>query len=966
MAEFSIENVCQAIHAFNNGQVEKADTFLRSFSQSSEAWGICIQILQSNPDSSLVFQVLRILQSKILYDFISLNPQEIQQIYQNCIQIIIHYSVQNQKSTRIQCVLMFIYLYLYTYNQQTKSILEVISQLVDCQNNSVHQNFLFDILETFPEEIISNKKIIIDDEKRKYIAQDIKNKQMLDIIQFLQQRWNNANNQNIRFYVLRAYKKWLEFMKKYINEDEAIQFMQLTTQTPLFKGALDSIIIEELQSKAVEVICTFFGIIPRNIADQSSLEPQIIKVIFDEVYKTFALCKKALDEDLSDEIHNLIRLYSKLGKKFICKILLNNQLEVFLTTMIWIFCHENSYNESETMTDFWIKMIKTIRNMNDIQLQSKFALTFEQLINGCVKNSKVNITLLTEYGITSKIEDEFEQLLDTRSDMKEIIEELATIIQPNQILQHLGLILKQEFITKMDDSGWITFEACMYLISGIVKQITLKNDQIGVQYLMEIIKLYLDVYQQQNLASNNFILKTVFKTISQGCAQLISSNELLPLLFNFITIGIHHKVPSVQKKATKAFQLICKQNQNFVLMHLNQFFDLIVKLQQVQNYDNLIKGVANAICSSKETMQNYYLKLCSIFAQNLLQLQKQLEEQILSNLKIDTLEENIEQFSKNISCLAYANSQIPANENEDFLEVRILIVNVYKELWPMLKFGMERIVMYESTIAEKIVRYTKHTFRKAFNQFSVDLLTQVFQCFLTVYRQMPITACIYIAEVSATVFYKYPEYRNILSEAFESLCNITFQHLPQLSSFEENPDLTEDLFGILVRYGRYTPVLLLQSPALQTILQLTLMAIGLKHVSAAKTFYSWLEVAFKMLKPQDDVFKTQIPQEYKDKFQQIFIPFVPQYTSKLFEALRKGTADVEVEEYIQDCILALSQLQFIDYGKLLEIVFEEGPQNILTASERKNWLEQNKDRQIQKHYLKLYSRRCVQNSLRGR
>ncbi|CAD8086498.1 unnamed protein product [Paramecium sonneborni] len=965
MADFSIENVCQAIQALNKGQVSKADPFLRTFSQSNEAWGVCIQILLSNPDSSLVFQLLRILQSKILYDFISLNPQEIQQIYQNCIQIIIHYSVQNQKSTRIQCVLMFIYLYLYTYTPQTKSILEVISQIIDCQSNSLHQNFLFEILESFPEELIQNKKIIIDDDKRKYISQDIKNKQMLEIISFLQQRWNNTTDENIKFYVLRTYKRWLEFMKKNINEDEAIQFMQLTTQTPLFKGALDSIIIEELQSKAVDVICKFFGIIPKSIAIQPTLEPQIIKIIFDEIYKTFSLCKKALDEDLSDEIHNLIRLYSKLGEKFIYKILLNTQLEAFLSNMIWIFCHENSNNQSEFMTDFWIKMIKTLRNMNDIQLQSKFTKTFEQLINGCIKNSKVNLTLLSEYGIQSQIEDDFEQLLDTRSDMKEIIEELATIIQPNQILLHLGLILKQEFITKMDDDGWITFEACMYLINGIVKQITLTNDQIGVQYLMEIIKLYLDVYSQQSLASNNFILKTVFKFISQGCAQLITSNELLPLLFNFITIGIHHKVSSVQKKATKAFQLICQQNQSFVLMHLNQFFDLIVKLQQVQNYDNLIKGVANSICSSKETMQNYYLRLCSIFAQNLLQLQKQIEEQIQSNLNMDSLDDNIQQFSKNISCLAYANSQIPANENEDYQEIRILIVNVYKELWPMLKFGIERIAVYEQSIAEKIVRYTKHTFRKAFNQFSVDLLTQVFQCFLNVYRQIPITACIYIAEVSATVFYKYPEYRNILSEAFESLFNITFQHLPQLSSFEENPDLTEDLFGMLVRYGRYTPVLLLQSPALQTILQLTLMAIGLEHVNAAKTYYSWLEVAFKMLKPQDETFKTQIPQEYKEKFQQIFLPFVPQYTLKLFEALRKGASDEEVEDYIQDCIIVLSQLQFIDYGILLERVFEEGPQNILTASEKKSWLEQNKDQEIQKHYLKLYSRRCIQNALRG-
>lgn len=41
----------------------------------------------------------------------------------------------------------------------------------------------------------------------------------------------------------------------------------------------------------------------------------------------------------------------------------------------------------------------------------------------------------------------------------------------------------------------------------------------------------------------------------------------------------------------------------------------------------------------------------------------------------------------------------------------------------MLKFGIERIAIFEHGVAERIVRYTKHTFRKAFNQFSVDLLT---------------------------------------------------------------------------------------------------------------------------------------------------------------------------------------------------------------------------------------------------
>lgn len=55
MAEFTIEKVCQAVSAFNQGNVQSVDTYLRAFSQSSEAWPICIQILLSNPEQSYHF-----------------------------------------------------------------------------------------------------------------------------------------------------------------------------------------------------------------------------------------------------------------------------------------------------------------------------------------------------------------------------------------------------------------------------------------------------------------------------------------------------------------------------------------------------------------------------------------------------------------------------------------------------------------------------------------------------------------------------------------------------------------------------------------------------------------------------------------------------------------------------------------------------------------------------------------------
>ena len=118
--------------------------------------------------------------------------------------------------------------------------------------------------------------------------------------------------------------------------------------------------------------------------------------------------------------------------------------------------------------------------------------------------------------------------------------------------------------------------------------------------------------------------------------------------------------------------------------------------------------------------------------------------------------------------------------------------------------------------------------------------------------------------MSATVFYKYPEYRELLQQAFEKMCEITFQHLPKLKNFEEKPELTEDFFGMLIRYGRYTPQLMLMSNSWPTILELSLMGIGIDHKQAAKSLYAWLEVLCKLVwNKQDDTFKQEIPLEQK-------------------------------------------------------------------------------------------------------
>lgn len=76
------------------------------------------------------------------------------------------------------------------------------------------------------------------------------------------------------------------------------------------------------------------------------------------------------------------------------------------------------------------------------------------------------------------------------------------------------------------------------------------------------------------------------------------------------------------------------------------------------------------------------------------------------------------------------------------------------------------------------MRFIKFTFRNTFDSFQIEMLAQIFHAFGQVYRECPISSCIYVAEVAVTVFYKYLQYGQTLMEAFENNCKLTFQHLP--------------------------------------------------------------------------------------------------------------------------------------------------------------------------------------------
>ena len=83
------------------------------------------------------------------------------------------------------------------------------------------------------------------------------------------------------------------------------------------------------------------------------------------------------------------------------------------------------------------------------------------------------------------------------------------------------------------------------------------------------------------------------------------------------------------------------------------------------------------------------------------------------------------------------------------------------------------------------------------------------------------------------------------------MCLITFKHLQTLSNLEDNPELIDDFFGMLIRIGKYTPKILANNQSVATIFQVTLLSAGSNIIKIAKSVYSFVEVVFLMTKHSD-------------------------------------------------------------------------------------------------------------------
>ena len=137
-----------------------------------------------------------------------------------------------------------------------------------------------------------------------------------------------------------------------------------------------------------------------------------------------------------------------------------------------------------------------------------------------------------------------------------------------------------------------------------------------------------------------------------------------------------------------------------------------------------------------------------------------------------------------------------------------------------------------------------------FKPYAVDY----FEVIQEVFTVTPLPDFLYSLETSVSVFGKVPEMIEPLKNMYEFISKQTLQLLDG-NDIKEHNELCEDFFGLLFRYTKYIPSVILSSQTLDINLHLAEIMIGIEQPNVEKTLYMFLEYFFKLTSynPQSDV-----------------------------------------------------------------------------------------------------------------
>lgn len=249
-------------------------------------------------------------------------------------------------------------------------------------------------------------------------------------------------------------------------------------------------------------------------------------------------------------------------------------------------------------------------------------------------------------------------------------------------------------------------------------------------------------------------------------------------------------------------------------------------------YRNILEGIVEVLCISKdyEELKSYLVTFLVPWIEQLSLAKKKVEEQ--GELTGEEVEILIDLFEL-IKIIVRSAYSTLSHENI------VIMTQIFNELWPLITFFFKKF--NNQDLVESMTQVIKH-FMRGMNEDFKKYLEEYMNLILEGYKIVPISSYIYSVEIIASVFANDSSMKEILKMLLKEICQITCNnYLTTFADFENNPQLTEDFFGLIYRMLRLNPFIILDSDILESLFVLSINTITVSHIDSAKNISHFIE-----------------------------------------------------------------------------------------------------------------------------
>lgn len=251
------------------------------------------------------------------------------------------------------------------------------------------------------------------------------------------------------------------------------------------------------------------------------------------------------------------------------------------------------------------------------------------------------------------------------------------------------------------------------------------------------------------------------------------------------------------------------------------------------NYQRILEGIVEVICigDNKDEIMRSVVHILSHWIMSLCQAQ----EKLMKN------EELSREELKNVCNVIEVVKIIVRSAHESLRSLHFgILTQIFVEVWPIIQFLIRKFNTHPEII-ENLTQIIKHFMRGMGSEFT-QYLEDYMKLVLEGYRINPISSFIYAFEVVASVFVNDPSIEPMFRIMLKELCLQTLNfYLTTVEDYENNPNLTEDFFGLLFRLIRLNPNIIIDFDLLEVIVNICITNIGLTHIESSKNIIYFLD-----------------------------------------------------------------------------------------------------------------------------